>query len=389
MQSIQRISMLLVISCFSMFSKGATLSEQAMISLITCDPGEELYAIFGHSAIRVNDPINGIDKTYNYGTFEFDTPNFLLKFIRGKLLYKLGTGKQELFMRSYIYDERSVLEEVLALSTVEKERVYAFLEENYLPENRYYQYDFFFDNCATRIRDVFKQTLGEALIFKTPTGIEGETYRDLIHPFIKNSPWVDFGIGLALGLPTDNEAGANGRMFLPIHLSTAFQEAQLLDSLGNSRPFVQASQMLYQASPAKPSLNPLLNPKLLFWLSAFFVLLFTLVGKAHKAARFFDFLLFMVVGIAGFTLLFLMFGTEHQATVQNLNVFWANPFYLLLAPSLVIWSKSRLTKMLLLGILVLNLLVLASFWWLPQSFHAATLPIILLLSIRLLARLKG
>ena len=386
MKHFQRLSLLLFALLLVIPSTAAPLSEEAKISLLTCSPGQDLYAVFGHSAFRVNDPINGIDKTYNYGTFEFNTPNFYLKFIRGKLLYKLGIGKQDRFIRSYIVEERSVIEEVLDLSEEQKQQVYAFLEENLKPENRYYQYDFFFDNCATRVRDVLQNVLKDSLQFVAPSGIEGETYRDLIQPYIQHSPWVDFGIDLALGLPTDEEGGASGRMFLPDHLSTGFQGGKLFDGSGQSRPLIKNTRVLYKALPQEELTSNWLSPKVLFWGIAMAFLLLTLLVKNKKITNSLDLILYLVVGITGLILFFLMFGTEHQATARNLNILWANPLCLLLIGGLWKTSPSQFYKSLLYFLLALNLLVLAMFWWFPQALHFAVIPILLILILRMVAR---
>ena len=132
----------------------AQLSPSAQVSIITCAPGDELYSIFGHSAIRVNDSINQIDLVFNYGTFDFDTPNFYLKFMRGKLNYMLSMAPYDRFLFEYVYYKRSVWEQVLDLSEVEKNNLFQALIINAEPEHRNYHYHFFFDNCATRIRDM-------------------------------------------------------------------------------------------------------------------------------------------------------------------------------------------------------------------------------------------
>ena len=143
-----------------------TLSEAAEISIITIGPGKNLYDKFGHSAFRVKDEANGIDWAYNYGTYDFNTPNFYTKFAQGKLNYNLSVAYFEAFYQNYVQENRWVKEQVLNLSSTEKNELFQYLQNNATPENRGYLYDFFFDNCATRIRDVLKAVLGEELQYK-------------------------------------------------------------------------------------------------------------------------------------------------------------------------------------------------------------------------------
>jgi hypothetical protein len=148
-------SILFLVTTYQAIAQKQQLSDQAVISLITADPGEELYSLFGHSAIRVKDTVNNQDLVFNYGTFNFNTPNFYMKFTRGKLLYMLSIQQFDRFKRSYEYEKRDLKEQILNLTQDQKQAIFQFLLWNYQPENRYYKYDFFFDNCATRIRDVF------------------------------------------------------------------------------------------------------------------------------------------------------------------------------------------------------------------------------------------
>ena len=130
------------------------LSEYAAISILTCEPGTDLYASFGHSAIRVQDPMMQLDIIYNYGIFDFYAPNFYTNFIKGKLTYTLGRQYFSDFLFEYEMENRSVKEQVLRLDKNSRDRLFNFLEKNYRPENRDYAYDFFFNNCATKIRDL-------------------------------------------------------------------------------------------------------------------------------------------------------------------------------------------------------------------------------------------
>jgi len=136
------------------------LSNEAKISLLTCGPGEDLYSIFGHTALHVRDPVHGLDEVYNYGSFDYEDPDFLLNFLKGKLTYWVGKESFQHFVGQYRYLDRFVKEEVINLDFGQKNVVYAALVENHKIANRYYLYDFLFDNCSTRINDIIEKQIG-------------------------------------------------------------------------------------------------------------------------------------------------------------------------------------------------------------------------------------
>ena len=165
-----RLNFYLLLCLFPIWTIGISqqiqLTDQAQISVLTCGTGDQLYSSFGHSAFRVQDPNHGIDIVYNYGTFDFDTPNFYLKFAGGKLLYSLSRQHFANFLYTYQLENRWVKEQLLDLKTDDKNKLFGFLEENYKPENRYYQYDFIYENCSTKIPEVLRGVLGNSLVFR-------------------------------------------------------------------------------------------------------------------------------------------------------------------------------------------------------------------------------
>ena len=156
-----------ILRCFILYltlwislpSSAITLSPQAEISILTCAPGTELYSLFGHTAIRVSDPYQKIDAVFNYGTFDFRTPHFYLKYAKGLLLYQLSVTSYENFISSYILDDRSVWSQTLQLDSLTKQQLFDNLLKNQLPENRTYLYNFLFDNCSTRVRDMISESI--------------------------------------------------------------------------------------------------------------------------------------------------------------------------------------------------------------------------------------
>jgi hypothetical protein len=195
-----------------------TLSDSARFSLITVAPGEFVYSTFGHTALRLKDAASGVDVCFNYGTFDFEQPGFVLKFCQGKLLYMLDIENYRDFEYGNLYFRRPMIEQVLNLSPEQKSKLYALLRDNYRPENRFYKYDFFYDNCATRVRDILENTLGGNPGYYTEMTGNGVTMRQLLHKYLPAKPWLGFGIDLILGTPADKIATVRDYMFLPDYL---------------------------------------------------------------------------------------------------------------------------------------------------------------------------
>ena len=206
------------------------LSNEATVSIITFGPGqEELFTGFGHSAIRIYDPVNQIDWAYNYGVFDFNQPNFYLNFTRGHLLYKLAVQDFQRMRQYYEYFNRYILEQEMNLSQEQKQKVFDYLQNNAKPENADYYYDYFYDNCATKIGDVFVESLGSDFRYDENYIEEpGLTIRTLTDRLIaEEHPWGKLGIDLCLGAPMDKSLSNLEYMFLPEYVLEAFQAAEI------------------------------------------------------------------------------------------------------------------------------------------------------------------
>ena len=212
----------------SAFAQAQPLSEQAQISLITCTPGEELYARYGHTALRVCDSVNDIDIVFNYGIFDFNTDHFYWKFVRGETWYELGASPYWWFLREYEEDKRPVYEQVLNLTPEQCEAVWQALAVNYRPQNRKYLYNFVFDNCATRPYWLIAKVLGDTII-SDYTGNTGVTYRSFIRHYTGSRTWSNAGINLLFGRRADKGMNSDQRLFLPEELMLFMQSAHLSD----------------------------------------------------------------------------------------------------------------------------------------------------------------
>ncbi len=359
-----------------------SLSPQARISLITCSPGDELYSMYGHSAIRVNDPSYGIDYVFNYGTFNFNTPNFYPKFVRGKLKYQLSVSDFSDFLAAYQYYNRSVYEQNLNLTSSQKNAVFRYLQTNYLPENREYLYDFFFDNCATRIRDVFKKTLQDSLQFDPTVAQKKQSFRQIVGIYQNPFPWADFGVDLAMGVPSDRLANAPEYMFIPDYLEEGFAKARVRDKTG-IHPFAQPVNVIFNATPPAPATSPGLTPQILLWTVLVLGALFTFWQFRQKRVTYiFDVVVFGFIGLLGAVVLFLTTGTDHKAFAKNLNLLWAIPLHLPVAFLLLRKNRPDFLKIYFLLTAGLMGLLLILWRWLPQEYHPAFFPLVLLLGLR-------
>lgn len=371
------VSLGILLSCFTSKAQNI-LPETSQISLLTASPGEELYTTFGHSAIRIKDTLNNKDFVYNYGVFNFRTPNFYPKFIQGKLMYRLGFNSLDSFLSVYIRENRAVTERVMNLTENQKVDIIDFLSINYMPENREYLYDFFYDNCATRIRDVIESESGSTFEYNNQLK-RNVTFRQLLDEYLETMPWADFGIDLILGLKADEQATFRHQMFLPDYL-----ESNLAKGLVDGKPLFSESTTLlpYQFKPDRKVglFTPVVTMSLIFILIA----LFTFFIKNKTLQNIFDWLFFLVLGIMGWVFIFMWLGTNHQACYQNLNMLWANPLYLIVIP-LAIIKKHRWIwwfTFILTGIL------LVTFPFFPQQYHIAFIPIFLIILVRCFYRIK-
>lgn len=218
------IFLFIISSLISIKGIGLTLSPETEVSILTCAPGNELYSLFGHTAIRINDPRHQIDRVYNYGTFDFSTPHFYLKYARGLLPYQLTVQKFSHFIYNYQLEERTVYAQTIRLDSLEKQRIFDLLEENLLPQNRYYLYNFLFDNCTTRSRDILLKSLPDSVAWNMPD--VNKNFWNLLDEYLQASPWVQWGIHTILGQRGNRTATTFQYMFLPDYLMYGLKNAR-------------------------------------------------------------------------------------------------------------------------------------------------------------------
>ena len=368
-----------LLACTYHSAKGQPLSPTAKISVLTCGAGEELYSTFGHSAVRVCDTASGFDRVFNYGMFSFSDPNFYLNFVRGKLNYMLGVTSYEVFIGEYRGDKRWVFEQVLNFTPEENLQVFEFLVNNSLPENCEYLYDFLFDNCTTRIRDLLEKNFGGRIAFPNKELESKPTFRNMLHSYLNEMMWTRLGIDMLLGKRVDEVATPRQYMFLPDFLFDALDFTTL-----DGKPIVSESQYLYQAPPIVHR-KPLLSPSIVF------IGILVIVIAAHVMKlplKWFDVSLFLIVGLLGILLLLMWVATDHYVTKANFNLLWALPLHAIAAFFLI--KKQR--KPWVLWYFAANMLcclVLLLFWGkLPQYLNNALVPFVALLCFRCFAIAK-
>ncbi len=354
-------------------------SSRLRISLLTCTPGEELYSTFGHSAFRVIDSNSVSDIVYNYGTFNFDDEGFYLKFVRGKLLYYISPESFAGFKQDKQFENRGITEQVLNLTASEKISIRHFLNENLKEENRYYKYDFFFDNCTTRLRDILHnipriKKQPDSNFCQKPVMPPGTTFRQAIHQYLDQNGqrWSELGIDILLGLPCDAVMTVEQMQFLPDNL---------MKSLDSSRQtMVLSHQNLYPV--LQNDKNTTLTPLVIFSLLLLSIILISLIRSkwANYFLQGFDGLVFFITGVLGIIIILMWTATDHSMCKNNFNLLWAWPMHTVMA--FFISSKKRWIQLYFTFTAIGYLLVLLLWFFLPQQMNPGLIPILILLIYR-------
>ena len=374
---------ILLLSIITLKAQQILISDSAIISLITCSPGEEVYSKFGHTAIRINDSKQGVDLVFNYGIFSFETENFYYKFIKGQTDYQLGIYDTRYFLPEYAQRNSIVWEQILNLTIVEKRNLINLLLKNYEPENRTYRYNFVFDNCSTRPRDKIIAALQGYIRFQ-PTN-EIKSFRQWVGVYVGTDTWLKFGIDIVFGMDADQPATTSESMFLPENLMIEFQTAHIHNSNGQIRKLVTEKKVLVNKNDSTvTSESWLFKPTSITLIILILGILLTIwdIKERKRHFKFFDTIILALTGIGGVIAFYLMFISIHPLVKSNLNLLWLNPINLVLA--LLIWIKPLRVALFYYQILNIALLVgaLLAFALSTQAFNIAAFPLIVLLLMR-------
>ena len=310
------------------------------ISLLTCGPGKKIYTLYGHTAIRINDRVNNEDWVANWGIFSFNQPFFVPRFVFGLTDYHMGVSSTEDFRELYVEDEnRWLVEQRLNLTRKEKAQILRALAVNYQPENRTYRYNYFYDDCTTRARDMILNNI-DGIVGYPGTTESNPSCREYIHQWNSNHRWARFGNDLLLGLKADNETSIAVRQFLPENLRNDFSIAVVRSADGTSRKLVaeeQKTDAAVKTTEVAPS--PFTTPTACFLVLAGIILLVT-IAEYIKKRNFWllDVLLLLADGLAGL-ILFVMVFSQHPTVSLNLQILLLNPLSLVFLYPAV--SKSK------------------------------------------------
>ena len=355
------------------FSVHAQISDSARVSVLTIYPGEAIYALWGHSALRIWDPTTGFDISYNYGTFDFRSPlSFMARFAYGKLDYQLSLHRsQALVEHSWVTEGRGVVQQHLDMNQQEIQTLYELLRVNALPENRVYRYDFLYDNCATRILEVLEDALDVQLVNSQSVGI---SFRDLIRPYLRTKPALDVAINVAMGIPVDEFSTRRQLSFLPIEFQILLENAQKRDQ----HPLVAQTDTLF-GEPISPTPRQFMSiPTWIGWILCLIALYLSVRDFRTPRRRRFDVIFMGMVSMIGLLITFFWLVSVHEITRPNLHIMWAWPLHLI-----PLWfSKWRWASIYwwTSGVSA-TLFALGSMWW-PQDFPMATIPLALALAMR-------
>ncbi|MBP1666601.1 MAG: hypothetical protein H6Q23_1461 [Bacteroidetes bacterium] len=352
------------------------------IYLITCGPGTETYSIYGHSALRIVMPEGGSDIVYNWGVFDFNTPHFVWKFAKGRLNYMLAATTFERFQQEYFLEQRWMQVQEINLEPEEKIHLMQLIAENLQPENVAYLYDFFYDNCSTRIRDLLEKVLGNNLMYPPDDPKQVFSFRIMAGNFQRMYPWLNTGIDLILGTPCEKKAYLRDRMFLPLEMQKGLS-ASLLKRSGRMVPLLKNPETVFSFDQPQKKIAFHKSPTFAFSLLLVAVVIFFALIKNKKAARITDIIIFLFFSCLALFMLFSNFMTDHWQLKRNLNILWLSPF-LFVCLSAVILKKEWFTWFRIVFVLcILSFLIQIIF---PGGFNTAFIPLILILAHRSSAR---
>lgn len=358
------------------FSVQSQSTDSIRFSLLTCAPGTEIYSLFGHTAIRYENYTRRIDVAFNYGMFSFNTPNFIFHFVAGETDYQLGITPYSYFEAEYAMRGSSVYQQVLNLTQSEKERLLTILENNYLPENRIYRYNYFYDNCTTRARDKIEECIEGKVVY--PDSLSGKSYRSIVHEFTAGSPWNEFGIDLCLGAEADKEINKRQQMFSPFYMKYYASNAYIVDAGGTRRPLILDETKIVDVEPEEVQPGFILSP--LMCGALFLALCVVMAWGQWKTQRIWwgwDIVLYGLQGLAGCIIAFLFFFSVHPTVGSNWLLILFNPIPLLYLPFMVYKAVKRKKDYYHVGNMVYLTLFITILPFCGQEFNLTVLPLAL------------
>ena len=401
---------LAIFLCLLLGALGHCLASEDSIrvTLITCSPGQEVYQLYGHTAIRIktpsdsqtpsNSPLKGedtkqeasplggglegsVDIVFNYGVFDMSKPHFAWHFVLGHTDYMVQAIPWEYFVKDYEVRGSSITEQELNLTQAEAERLTRRLIENCLPENCNYRYSFLYKNCTTMVRDIVEQTVFGNIIY--PDTLPHETAREILHHYTKEHPWAQEGNDLLLGAEVDTIMSEHSAMFIPENMMQAFEGAIICNTKGDQRPLVRSKKILLEAKPQVVEEEfPLLPWQAMLAFGGLCLFIMLIEIWCRRIFWLWDVLLLFLQGLAGTLLSFMFFFSEHPAVDSNWQILLLNPVAFVGIPLVIKAAiKHKRTLWYAFYFVVLALFLLFS-PWIPQVFAKITVPLALCLLTR-------
>jgi hypothetical protein len=322
--------------------------DSVEVSLLTCSPHEEIYSLYGHSAIRWHQ--GDIDLVFNWGMFSFSKPYFALRFVFGLTDYELAAYPYERFWPYYQQWGSSVTEQVLNLTNDEKRTLQHLLSENLKEENRVYRYNFFYNNCSTKPRDVIEKSIEGQVVYEDKNDFQ-PTFREMVRECNRNHRWSKFGNDMLLGVKADLATTRQEQEFLPMNLMTDFAHAQIYKD-GVYRRLVKEQRLLVAPGVQVIEQDFFLTPtEIAVLLLIISVCIALYEWKSSRVVKWWDVALMTVQGLVGIVLTVMIF-SQHPTTSLNLNLLLFNPLPLLFIPAVIKGKRSLWTKLHLMMIIL-------------------------------------
>ena len=370
-----------------MIGSATVRGAEAEVSLLTCSPGVKSYELYGHTALRVKQSGSGIDAVFNYGVFDYTQDNFTWNFILGRCDYMVMPVSYDAFFQEYERRGSSILSQRLNLTEAEAAKLIGLLRENVKPENMVYRYDFYRNNCTTKVRDIVEQAVDGDIVYPEPhlhlMYHRNETYREMIHGYTSHSKWCEAGQDLLLGFHSDTVLSSRAMLFLPEYLSWAYDGAEIRNERKDTRPLVAERKELLQKGrqtdePGFP-FTPLQCSVILF---AFSLLVLTLEVFFKRQMWLMDIVLWGAVGVAGLLLCFLFCFSKHPTLDSNFQIWLFNPLPLV-GLCYIVPAARKKQRTLWHGFEFAWLFFFILFMpWVPQDYASGVFPLALSLMTR-------
>ena len=374
----RKVFLIIIFFCSQFIHSNKSLIEEDdfQISILTVGQGSDLVDAFGHTGIRIIDKKNNLDLVFNFGIYDYNAPNFYSNFFRGRPVFSLGINRFNDFFDSYVKQNRKVYEQVIKISNDRKKIIVESLIQNSKEENKFYVYEYFDDNCSTRVADILINEIGE---FKVDLNKKTKfSYRELIHSKIGNNSIGSLGIDLCLGSKIDKKITTRQTFFLPEKLK------EFLDIIEDNNPNLVETKLLYSPNDTNSyKQQNILKP---LWVSLFISIIIIWLTfkdfKRKKQTKILDILILTTLSIIGMLIGYLWMFSNHSNGAMNLNILWANPLSFILIFHFFSNKKSKLTR-LFLSFLIISIFVVIVFWVIQlQIFNLSIIPLLIGFLIR-------